>query len=156
MYYDGGVTGNGGLSAAIDVREAWLRALAASAATTIAGWTLYAAGHLGGASGWRLIVWAAGFFWSALWAASSVARVLGRRKKRTYWVLAGAYACYLPFITWVSAGAGPSPTGKKLLIELTGGSLVLVAASMVVLIALGIGGFLLERPSLPVPRQSRP
>lgn len=161
--YDAGVTETGeksgtvASSAAIDVREAYLRVLAASAATIIAGWTVYAAGHLGSASGWRLIFWAAGFAWSALWGASPGARALGRRKKRRYWILAGGYACYLPFISWVSAGSGPSPTGKKPLIELAdGGSLALVIASMAVLIALAIGGFLLERSSLSVQHQPRP
>jgi len=128
-----------------------LRALAASTATIIAGWTLYAAGHLVGGGGWRLIVWIAGFFWSALWCASSVARVVGRRNRRRYWALSASYACYLPLITWLSAGG--SPTGKKTLIDLDGGSLVLVVASMVALVALGIAGFLLERPSLPVRQQ---
>ena len=92
-----------------------------------------------------MIVWIAGFFWSALWCASSVARVVGRRNRRRYWALSASYACYLPLITWLSAGAG----GKKL-IDLDGGALVLVVASMVILLALGIAGFLLERPSLPV------
>lgn len=154
--YDADVTANGAVPATIDVREAWLRALAASAATIIAGWTIYAAGHLAAASGSRLIFWAAGFFWSALWGASSVARVIGRRKKRTYWVLAAGYACYLPFITWFSSGAAPSATGKKPLIELTGGALALVVASMAALIALSVAGFLLERSSLTVPQQPRP
>jgi hypothetical protein len=142
------VTAGAGVSTSIDAREARLRVLAASTATIIAGWTLYAAGHLGG-GGWRLIVWIAGFFWSALWCASSVARVVGRRNGRRYWALSASYACYLPLITWLSAGAG----GKQL-IDLDGGSLVLVVASMAVLLALGIAGFLLERPSLPV--QQRP
>jgi len=148
------VTANAGAPVAIDAREAWLRVLAASVATIIAGWTTYAAGHLVGASGWRLIFWAAGFFWSALWGASSVARVLGRRKKRTYWALAAGYACYLPFITWVSAG--PSTTGKHVIDLADGGALALVVASGVVLIALAIAGFMLERSSLSVPQQSRP
>jgi hypothetical protein len=149
-----GVNGSAGVSTPIDAREAWLRVLAASAATIIAGWTTYAAGQLGGTSGWRLIVWVAGCFRSALWCASAVARVVGRRKRRTYWVLTAGYVSYLPFITWLSAGPGPS--GEKSLIDLTHGSLLLVVASMVVLIALGIAGFLLEQPSLPGRQQPTP
>jgi hypothetical protein len=155
--YDAGVTGNGGLSAPIDVREAWLRVLAASAATIIAGWTIYAAGHLGTPGGVPLIFWGATSAWSALWGAVCVARVLGRRKKRTDWSVTGSYAIYLPFIIWLSTVVGPSPTGQRSVFGLSDrGSLALVVASMVVLVALAGAGLALERSSMSVPQRPRP
>jgi hypothetical protein len=141
-----GMEGNS--ASTIDVRESRLRVLAACAATTIAGWDLFAATQIGGATGRGTVWWIAGTFWGAVCCAVLVARALGRERTKAPWLFALAYSMNLPFVLFLAARLGlgllPPSAEANVIAAHNPGYAPLALGSSCGLIVVAIVGYRLE------------
>jgi hypothetical protein len=144
----------GSSGATIDVRESRLRVLATCAATTIAGWDLFAASQISAFRGWHAFAWTAGTFWGAFMCAVLVARALGRQRNKGPWLFALAYSINLPLIFVVRAEGVRSPAAT-LIGEHSSSYLPLAIGSIGVLGVLAMVGYRLEPKQLFSDRRSK-